>query len=111
MKGSSDGSAPGDRSSPLDGCVYSLRFLLSSVASALSLLGSWAFLPPLSVSLLSDVVVPFLEERVVQHRSGLLLLSSSSGLVAVFASPLWLRAPSFSGVVACGLQSSPCFLP
>ena len=30
-------------------------FLLSSVASALSLLGSWAFLPPLSVSLLSDV--------------------------------------------------------
>ena len=62
VKGSSDGSAPGDRSSPLDGCVYSLRFLLSSVASALSLLGSWAFLPPLSVSLLSDVVVPFLEE-------------------------------------------------
>ena len=53
---------PGDRSSPLDGCVYSLRFLLSSVASALSLLGSWAFLPPLSVSLLSVVVVPFLEE-------------------------------------------------
>ena len=37
-------------------------FLLSSVASALSLLGLWAFLPPLSVSLLSDVVVPFLEE-------------------------------------------------
>ena len=30
-------------------------FLLRSVASALSLLGSWAFLPPLSVSLLSDV--------------------------------------------------------
>ena len=62
VKGSSDGSAPGDRSSPLAGCVYSLRFLLSSVASALSLLGSWAFLPPLSVSLLSDVVVPFREE-------------------------------------------------
>ena len=62
VKGSSVGSAPGDRSSPLDGCVYSLHFLLSSVASALSLLGSWAFLPPLSVSLLSDVVVPFLEE-------------------------------------------------
>ena len=62
VEGSSDGSAPGDRSSPLDGCVYSLRFLLRSVASALSLLGSWAFLPPLSVSLLSAVVVPFLEE-------------------------------------------------
>ena len=63
VEGSSDGSAPGDRSSPLDGCVYSLRFLLRSVASALSLLGSWAFLlPPLSVSLLSEVVVPFLEE-------------------------------------------------
>ena len=43
VEGSSDGSAPGDRSSPLDGCVYSLRFLLRSVASALSLLGSWAF--------------------------------------------------------------------
>ena len=26
------------------------------------------------------------------------------------ASPLWLRAPSFSGVGACGHQSSPCFL-
>ena len=45
VEGSSDGSAPGDRSSPLDGCVYSLRFRLRSVASALSLLGSWAFLP------------------------------------------------------------------
>ena len=43
LEGSSDGSAPGDRSSPLDGCVYSLRVLLRSVASALSLLGSWAF--------------------------------------------------------------------
>ena len=40
VEGSSDGSAPGDRSSPLDGCVYSLRFWLRSVASALSLLGS-----------------------------------------------------------------------
>ena len=152
VEGSSDGSAPGDRSSPLDGCVYSLRFLLRSVASALSLLGRGPFLPPLSVSLLSEVVVPFLEEtgrssvgftssspllggvlfdlvpilswvfspgfgqgfslsRVVRHRSGFLLLSSSSGLVAVFASPLWLRAPSFSGGGACGHQSSPCFLP
>ena len=26
VEGSSDGSAPGDRSCPLDGCVYSLRF-------------------------------------------------------------------------------------
>ena len=26
VEGSSDGSAPGNRSSPLDGCVYSLRF-------------------------------------------------------------------------------------
>ena len=50
VEGSSDGSAPGGRSSPLDGCVYSLRFWLRSVASALSLLGSWAFLSPLSVS-------------------------------------------------------------
>ena len=65
-----DGSAPGDRSSPLRGCVYSLRFWLRSVASALSLLGSWAFLPPLSVSLLSDMVAPFLEETVrSSHRS------------------------------------------
>ena len=63
------GSAPGDRSSPLHGCVYSLRFRLRSVASALSLLGSWAFLPPLSVSLLSDMVAPFLEETVrSSHR-------------------------------------------
>ena len=68
VEGSSDGSAPGDRSSPLDGCVYSLRFLLRSVASALSLLGAWAFLPPLSVSLLSDVVAPFLEETVRSSR-------------------------------------------
>ena len=28
VEGSSDGSAPGDRSSPLDGCVYSLHFLV-----------------------------------------------------------------------------------
>ena len=28
VEGSSDGSAPGDRSSPLDGGVYSLRFLV-----------------------------------------------------------------------------------
>ena len=66
VEGSSDGSAPGDRSSPLHGCVSSLRFRLRSVASAL---GSWAFLPPLSVSLLSDVVAPFLEETVrSSHR-------------------------------------------
>ena len=69
VEGSSDGSAPGDRSSPLHGCVYSLRFRLRSVASALSLLGSWTFLPPLSVSLLSDMVAPFLEETVrSSHR-------------------------------------------
>ena len=68
VEGSSDGSAPGDRSSPLDGCVYSLRFRLRSVASALSLLGSWAFLPPLSVSLLSGMVAPFLEETVRSSR-------------------------------------------
>ena len=82
VKGSSDGSAPGDRSSPLDGCVYSLRFLLSSVASALSLLGSWAFLPPLSVSLLSDVVVPFLEETGRSSRS----LPLSGGSTPVWSS-------------------------
>ena len=46
VEGSSDGSAPGDRSSPLHGCVYSLRFRLRSVASALSLLGSWVFSSP-----------------------------------------------------------------
>ena len=68
VEGSSDGSAPGDRSLSPDGCVYSLRFLLRSVASALSLLGSWAFLPPLFVSLLSDVVAPFLEETVRSSR-------------------------------------------
>ena len=69
VEGSSDGSDPGDRSSPLHGCVYSLRFRLRSVASALSLLGSWAFLPPLSVSFLSDMVAPCLEETVrSSHR-------------------------------------------
>ena len=77
VEGSSDGSAPGDRSSPLDGCVYSLRFSLGSVASALSLLGSWAFLPPLSVSLLSDVVAPFLEETVRSSRGFYVFQSST----------------------------------
>ena len=77
VEGSSDGSAPGDRSSPLDGCVYSLRFSLRSVASALSLLGSWAFLPPLSVSLLSDVVAPFLEETVWSSRGFYVFQSST----------------------------------
>ena len=77
VEGSSDGSAPGDRSSPLDGCVYSLRFSLRSVASALSLLGSWAFLPPLSVSLLSDVVAPFLEETVRSSRGFYVFQSST----------------------------------
>ena len=152
VDGSSDGSAPGDRSSPLDGCVYSLRFQLSSVASALSLLGSWAFLPPLSVILLSDTVAPFLEETVRSSRRFYVFQSSTwwssvglgsytfpgcsrPGLVGVLplsggatpvwspacfwllgasgrlASPLWLRAPSFSGGGSCGHQSSPCFLP
>ena len=126
VEGSSDGSAPGDRSSPLDGCVYSLRFLLRSVASALSLLGvvglffllclsvycrKWWYLSswklvgvpvgftsssPLLGGVLFDLV-PILSwvfspgfgqgfslSRVVRHRSGFLLLSSSSGLVAVF---------------------------
>ena len=77
VEGSSDGSAPGDRSSPLDGCVYSLRFSLRSVALALSLLGSWAFLPPLSVSLLSDVVAPFLEETVRSSRRFYVFQSST----------------------------------
>ena len=77
VEGSSDGSAPGDRSSPLDGCVYSLRFRLRSVASALSLLGSWAFLPPLSVSLLSDTVAPFLEETVRSSRRFYVFQSST----------------------------------
>ena len=77
VEGLSDGSAPGDRSSPLDGCVYSLRFLLRSVSSALSLLGSWAFLPPLSVSLLSDVVAPFLEETVRSSRRFYVFQSST----------------------------------
>ena len=74
---SSDGSAPGDRSSPLDGCVYSLRFRLRSVASTPSLLGSWAFLPPLSVSLLSDTVAPFLEETVRSSRRFYVFQSST----------------------------------
>ena len=77
VEGSSDGSAPSDRSSPLDGCVYSLRFWLSSVASALSLLGSWAFLPPLSVSLLSNMVAPFLEETVRSSRRFYVFQSST----------------------------------
>ena len=41
--GSSAGSAPGDRSSPLGGCVSFTPFRLSSVASALSLPESWLF--------------------------------------------------------------------
>ena len=125
VEGSSDGSAPGDRSSPLDGCVYSLRFLLRSVASALSLLGSWPFFllclsvycrkwwylssrklvgvpvgftssSPLLGGVLFDFV-PILSwvfspgfgqgfslSRVVRHRSGFLLLSSSSGASGSF---------------------------
>ena len=77
--------------------------LLGGVLFDLVPILSWVFSPGFGQG--------FSLSRVVRHRSGLLLLSSSSGLVAVFVSPLWLRAPSFSGVVACGLQSSPCFLP
>ena len=94
VEGSSDGSAPGDRSSPLDGCVYSLRFRLSSVASALSLLGSWAFLPPLSVSLLSDSVAPFLEETVRSSRRFYVFQSST------WWSSVGLSSYSFLGVLA-----------
>ena len=94
VEGSSDGSAPGDRSSPLDGCVYSLRFRLSSVASALSLLGSWAFLPPLSVSLLSDTVAPFLEETVRSSRRFYVFQSST------WWSSVGLSSYTFLGVLA-----------
>ena len=52
-------------------------FLLRSVASALSLLESWAFLPPLSVSLLSGVVAPFLEETVRSSRGFYVFQSSA----------------------------------
>ena len=78
VKGSSDGSAPGDRFlSPGRLCLFTSVFLLRSVASALSLLGSWAFLPPLSVSLLSDVVAPFLEETVRSSRRFYVFQSST----------------------------------
>ena len=93
VEGSSDGSAPGDRSSPLDGCVYSLRFWLRSVTSALSLLGSWAFLPPLSVSLLSDVVAPFLEETGRSSRRFYVFQSST------WWSSVWLSSYPFLGVL------------
>ena len=94
VEGSSDGSVPGDRSSPLDGCVYSLRFRLSSVASVLSLLGSWAFLPPLSVSLLSDTVAPFLEETVRSSRRFYVFQSST------WWSSVGLSSYTFLGVLA-----------
>ena len=78
VEGSSDGSAPGDRFlSPGRLCFFHSVFLLRSVASALSLLGSWAFLPPLSVSLLSDVVAPFLVETVRSSRRFYVFQSST----------------------------------
>ena len=45
VEGSSDGSAPGDRSSPLDGCVYSLRFRLSSALRRYLSWGHGLFFP------------------------------------------------------------------
>ena len=84
VEGLSDGSAPGDRSSPLDGCVYSLRFRL----------GSWAFLPPLSVSLLSDTVAPFLEETVRSSRRFYVFQSST------WWSSVGLSSYTFLGVLA-----------
>ena len=78
VEGSSDGSAPGDRFLPPGRlCLFTPSFLLRSVASALSLLGSWAFLPPLSVSLLSGVVAPFLEETVRSSRRFYVFQSST----------------------------------
>ena len=77
--------------------------LLGGVLFDLVPILSWVFSPGFGQG--------FSLSRVVRHRSGFLLLSSSSGLVAVFASPLRLRAPSFSGGGPCGHQSSPCFLP
>ena len=77
-------------------------FLLRSVASALSLLGSWAFLPPLSVSLLSDVVAPFLEETVRSSRR----FSSSSPLLG---GVLFDLVPILSWVFSPGLGRG--FLP
>ena len=78
VEGSSDGSAPGDRFPlPWPAVFIHSIFLLRSVASALSLLGSWAFLPPLSVSLLSDVVAPFLEETVRSSRRFYVFQSST----------------------------------
>ena len=79
VEGSSDGSAPGDRFlSPGRLCLFTpFFFWLRSVASALSLLGSWAFLPPLSVSLLSAVVAPFLEETVRSSRRFYVFQSST----------------------------------
>ena len=59
--------------------------LLGGVLFDLVPILSWVFSPGFGQG--------FSLSRVVRHRSGLLLLSSSSGLVAVFASPLWLRAP------------------
>ena len=63
--------------------------LLGGVLFDLVPILSWVFSPGFGRG--------FSLSRVVRHRSGFLLLSSSSGLVAAFASPLWLRAPSFSG--------------
>ena len=78
VEGSSDGSAPGDRFPlPWPAVFIHSVFLLRSVASALSLLGSWAFLPPLSVSLLSDVVAPFLVETVRSSRRFYVFQSST----------------------------------
>ena len=66
---SSDGSAPGDRSSPLDGCVFFFTPFSVEISrfGAISP-GVGASLPPLSVSLLSDTVAPSLEETVRSSR-------------------------------------------
>ena len=126
VEGSSDGSAPGDRSSPLDGlCLFTpfsvevcrfgaispgvvgLFFLLClsvycrkwwylssrklvgvpvGFTSSSPLLGGVLFdlVPILSWVFSPGFGQGFSLSRVVRHRSGFLLLSSSSGLVAVF---------------------------
>ena len=136
--GSSDGSAPGDCSSPLGGCVSFTPFRLRSVASALSLPESWLFflLWICRFTVGSSGAVPRGNFWGSREGWGLPVLSmvefcltfflsflgcSHPGLTSLVWSPgrFWLLgagsrlasslAPSFSGVGAVRMTVSPLF--
>ena len=64
-------------SSPLAGCVYSLRLFVEICRFGAFSPGVVGFYPPLSVSFLSDVVAPFLEETVRSSRRFYVFQSST----------------------------------